>query len=451
MRTKEMPFWKTKQQPDLPDLDTLVKVQGSRSLASKSGDTTRPPDILKPGRTWEPHSLTRGMSSRSLQTSDDGGFHYSGNHRAAFYRHLRDNIPIISTAVSTWVNLCSTALSRTYYGSDLAQKKAAETLHLFEYRVLEMIYGRGSGLHKLINALYLELFTVGRFCGQAVLTEDGKQVDHFAWIDPDRVVWEHGEAGWIPFVADEEDNLHRIEPELFFQSVLSTDLTNPAGVEPLASIPFVSEIEQQMLEDMARSSHNSGTPRFQIKINRPEQGTHEDSRKYIDRANGYFRSVVAEFQNLEPDQNIFTWQDVEITMMGGGHDWNWRLNREQVIEDVITGMKLYPWVLGRTHRSTQNWTQSQFDLLMHMTSVYQRCGIDLADWLCNLELRLQDIKAAVRHEFARHPDPFLKERLEAEKIRLANIDLKVQRGYISKDEGAREMGYEGAHFADAPM
>ena len=74
---------------------------------------------------------------------------------------------------------------------------------------------------------------------------------------------------------------------------------------------------------------------------------------------------MRQFSSLEPDDNTFTWSDVEVSVVGNnGMNLNWRFSREQVIEDVITGLKLFPWVLGRTHKTTQNWVQSQFDLLM---------------------------------------------------------------------------------------
>ena len=196
-----------------------------------------------------------------------------------------------------------------------------------------------------------------------------------------------------------------------------------------------------MLEDMARSSHNAGTPRLQVKIGRPPRFDFEDDQGYIDRANGFFDGLVGQFQNLEPDDNIFTWNDVEVTVVGGsGKQWEWRLNRDQVVEDVISGLKLFPWVLGRTQKTTHNWVQSQFDFLMQMVGTYQHSGADLINWLCNLELELQGVDAVVRHSFSRHQDPFRLERAQAEKIEIENAAVLVEKGYISKEDGMKRLG-----------
>jgi len=86
--------------------------------------------------------------------------------------------------------------------------------------------------------------------------------------------------------------------------------------------------------------------------------------------------------------------------------------------------------------------------LMQIVSFHQSSGIDLLNWLCNLELKLQGIEAHASHRFEDHPDPFRLERVQAESVHLTNVDRKVERGYISKDDGARELGYVKAFQKD---
>ena len=442
---KEIPmaFWKNRRRISDGTLDGLVKVRGRSKLSMPSAKYT--PSSPPSARFWQPRSLTRGMTGKSLNNS----FGYSGQNRGEFYRWLRDTVPIISTGVWTWVRLCATNLSQRIEGSASERHRAAHVLSELDRRILEIPYGRGSGLTKLSEACFLELFTTGRFAGEAVIGKDGKSVDHFRFIDPYRVSWIHSSDGWIPYLDGDDDQGERIDPQRFFYGTLGTDISNPAGIEPLACIPFVAEVEQMMLEDMARSSHNAGTPRIQVKIARPERFGWEGDSEFVNRANSYFKDIVSEFQHLEPDDNIFTWNDVEVTVVGGsGLRMAWRLNREQVIEDVITGLRLFPWVLGRTHGTTKNWVQSQFDLLMQMVSTYQTSGIDLVNWICAVELELQGVKANVTHYFDSHPDPFRLQKVQAEKIELENINFKVRNGYISRVQGAKEMGYVKPHRLD---
>lgn len=430
-----MQLWKRRKNNGV--LDRLIKVRGGKNLAS--GPTAAPTKAtpFMPRRGWQPRALTRSMTNFGSRP-----FYYSGNSRGDFYRYMRDTVPILSSGIWAWVRLCSTDLAQTIEGDDSERSRAIQLLNGLDRRILEMPYGRGSGLTKLTEGYYLELFTTGRFAGEAVLSEEGNSVDHFRYIDPYAVSWEHDGSGWIPYITDENDRKEKFDPDLFFYGVIGSDLSNPSGIEPLACISFVTEVEQMMLEDMARSSHNSGTPRLQVKVSRPTQFDWEEDSQYSSRANQYFQDVVKEFQYLEPDDNIFTWSDVEVTVVGqNGHQSAWRLNREQVVEDVITGLRLFPWVLGRSHKNARNWMRSQHDLLMQIVASHQKSGADLVDWICNLELQLNGVKASVRHSFDSHPDPFRLDRAKARAVELQNIDLKVKGGYITKDEGAREMGY----------
>ncbi len=451
-------LFKRKPRPDRT-LEGLIQVRGGKALTDSAVYTPSPTPPRELRRVWQPRALERAMLVAHRQGGWSSSFSFNSQNRGDFYRWLRENVPIISAGVWVWVRLCATSLQQEITGTAPARTKAQRILSDLDQRILEAPYGKGSGFIRLTEAYFLELFTTGRFAGEIVLSEDGKSVDHFRFIDPYTVGWLHTEQGWTPFLERtdvespspkrsgkvKEDNLNIegenrifLDPQYFYYGTLGTDLSNPLGNEPLSCIPFVAEIEQLMLEDMARSSHNAGTPRLQIKIGRPERFNWEGDKEYVERSNRFFQDMVSQFGTLEPDDNVFTWNDVEVVVVGGsGKTWEWRLNREQVIEDVITGLKLFPWVLGRTHKTTQNWVQSQYDFLMQVVQSHQKTGTNLVDWIANAELRLQAVEATVRHRFDRHPDPFRLERAQAERSEFDRIDLMVQRGYITMEQAKR--------------
>jgi hypothetical protein len=373
-------------------------------------------------------------------------FQYTGLNHAAYYRYLRDHIPIVSAAVWTWVHLCATPQSCDIEGPENDVQKARTILNDLERRIWVNPLNRGNGIPRLTEAMFLELFTVGRFAGEVVLSKDGSCIEFFRPIDPDRIDWQFTDR-WEPAYKDDDDNRIPIPKERIFFATLGHDLFNPRGPDPLAAVPFVTEIEQRMLDDMARSSHNAGTPRLQVRITPPQQLENEGSPEYVQRVNGYFDNVVSQMKEIGPDDNIFTWSDVDIRIVGGdvGRNYSWRLNREQVIEDVITGLKLFPWVLGRSHGTTRNWVQAQFNILMQIVDSIQAWGISLADWIRTTELRLKGNLAIPHHRFAPNQDPFMVDRERAKQIQFEVVDGKVQRGYISKDQGARELGYPEAN------
>ncbi len=369
------------------------------------------------------------------------GFNYSPSSRASFYRYLRDTLPIVSTAVWNWVRLCATPQSVELSGPEAEIKRAQSILDDFDRRILENPYQRAKGVNRLTEAMFLELFTLGRFCGELVLLPDGSGIDTFRTLDPFKIRWERGNR-WKA-VYEEDDGSERVlNRERTFYTTLGMDISNPAGIEPLASVPFVLEIEQKLLEDMARSSHNAGTPRLQIRITPPQPFENENEEEYLSRINAYFDQTVDQFSSLEADQNLFTWSDVEVTVIGGekGRSFSWKINREQVLEDVIMALKLFPWVLGRSHGTTRNWVGAQYNLLMQEVDSIQASATALADWLRNTELKLRGCPATARHVFAPNQDPFLLERAKAEEIAFRTVAEMVEKGFITKEEGKRRLG-----------
>lgn len=394
-------------------------------------------------------TVPQSHSPLSMSPGTTPWFQYTGMNRSAYYRYIRDHIPIVSAAIWTWVHLCATPQSYELEGEEGEIKEAQRILDDLERRIGVNPLTRNQGLSRLTEAMFLELFTVGRFAGEIVLFKDGSGIEYFRPVNPDRIEWNFN-GKWEPALKDDDGQPLPLHKERFFYATLYHDIFDPHGPDPLAAIPFVTEIEQQMLDDMARSSHNAGTPRFQIRITPPERWENEGSPQYVSRINSYFDDIISQMKDIGPDDNIFTWSDVEIQVVGAdsGHSYSWRLNREQVIEDVITGLKLFPWVLGRSHGTTKNWVQAQFNILMQIVDSVQALGVALADWLRTTELRLKGNLAVAHHRFTPNQDPFLVDRRRAEQMLFEVVDSKVQRGYISKDQAARELGYPGAYKQD---
>ena len=437
-------FWKSKKQN--PGVSPLRDEMKRRPLIT-------PLPVPKGGLT-PPARARSGRSKRNLSAipnwpvfhgsalSKTGGIYtYAPSGRASLYRYLRDIFPIVSAAVWAWVRLCATHQSLEIAGSEAEITRAEGILESLDNRILENPYQRGQGVNRLTEAMFLELFTLGRFCGELVLQKDGSSIDYFRTLDPFKVRWES--SGRWKAIYEEEDGSERpLQVERTFYTTLGMDVSNPAGIEPLATVPFVLEIEQKMLEDMARSSHNAGTPRLQVKVTPPQPFENEHEEEFLARINGYFDQTVDQFSSLEADQNLFTWSDVEVTVIGGdkGRNFTWKVNREQMLEDVITALKLFPWVLGRSHGTTQNWVGAQYNLLMQEVDSIQAAGTALANWLRNAELKLRGCKAQAKHVFAPNQDPFLLERAQADDLHFKTIDGMVEKGFITKKEGKRRLG-----------
>ncbi|MBL7190381.1 hypothetical protein ISS30_01705 [bacterium] len=409
------------------------------------GDRIEPPSMVKnfPVRSASFGVPVNPMTGFSMNKAYAGmeGFTYTGGNRSDFYRYLRDHIPIVSAAVWTWKHLCATPQSLTIEGDESEVQQARKILEELDKRVHFNSAVRNCGVNRLCEEFFLELFTTGSFAGVIIPLSDGSGIDYFHQLDSTRVQWER-RGRLQPFIENDKGDKVELSSEAFYYAALGQDIRNPGGIEPMASIPFVVAVEQMMLEDMARSSHNAGNPRLHVRITPPPRFDSEGDQEYIDRVNAYFDSTANQFNKLEADENLFTWADVEIKVVGADttKTYVWRVNREQVIEDVITGLKLFPWALGRSHGATKNWVEAQFNLLMQIVDSVQEAGSAFSDWLRTTELRMKGNLAKPRHRFTPNQDPFMLQRRQAEGIHFRTVHQKFKEGYLSKEQAQQEMG-----------
>ncbi len=368
--------------------------------------------------------------------------------RSGLYRYLRDRVPVISSAVWNWVRLCNTPGSVHFTGNDSYKDEARKVIDSLFTRIANVKGVKRKGLGNLLERFFIEVFTNGSFCGKIVPLPSGTGIDYFDDFDIDQIKWKRN-GRWIPYLK-QGDNQVKLDSDLFFHYGLGADIKHPEGVSFLSSVEFVTIIEQRMISDMALSSHNAGNPHLHIKISPLEKYENESDGNYVKRAEKYFDETVGMFNQIDPDDNIFSWSDLDITVIGGERalPTTWKVNREQVIEDVITGMKLFPWVVGRSHGTTKNWVQAQFNLLMQVVDSIQEEGKALAEWVINMELKMTGLPVRAEYIFSPNQDPYLLEREKASAIKFETVDKKVMRGYISKKDGAAELGYNSFFCED---
>jgi len=244
----------------------------------------------------------------------------------------------------------------------------------------------------------------------------------------------------------------RTNEKSFFYYGLDMDWENPNGTAMVEAAWSLMQMANNMLDDMARSSANAGIPRLHIKITQPDKLDDEDDSDYIGRANAYFDSYVQKFADIGPDDNFYSWDDLSIGVAGGQPGATgvvWRMNRGIFDEEIIAGFHLFPWIVGKSTQTTKNWVRSQFDLIMAEAEALQKVGSRFIEWIGNIELRLNGIvNVKLKHYFEPVRDPARKDMAIAERFEIANVDEKIQKRFISPDDGARELGYDKCYDSE---
>lgn len=367
-----------------------------------------------------------------------------GEFLGDFYSYVRRRVPIISNGIAAWVDLSSTGRKlQLEGGSENHQKGAQKILDNLDKRLYEFDFEHGAGIAKLCDLFFLGIYTNGRFACELVPFADGSGIAYVALTNPFTIKFQQSETGYRMFQR-QGGSLVELPKERMFYAALDPDEANPQGISLLDSVQWVLEIKEKMLDDMAKSSHNTGYPRLHISITPPEPLPGESPSDYHARLNTEFDDTVKAFRDLNVEDNVFTWSGVNVSIVGAGpgsrEQFSWAVNSERVVEEVITALHLFGWVLGYSFSTTKNWVDSQYDLLMSRVGRVRASGERFLEWIQNAELAMRGVPTRVDWTFENVRDPGELVKQRALQWRFDRVDGMVKRGYLSPSQASREMG-----------
>jgi hypothetical protein len=187
--------------------------------------------------------------------------------------------------------------------------------------------------------------------------------------------------------------------ERFVYVGMDREGTNPYGRSMLRSIPFVVKIQQRLLEDMAKATHNAGWSKLHVQYAGEERARGENADAYQERMHANLSALRDQLAGLEADQNVVTYDNVKIALLGGDQQGQvFYDNHKAVEEQVITGMHLMPILLGRNYGTTETYGTAQFEIINRQVEGVNRSVRCLLERLYNFELALMwgEAEAKVR-------------------------------------------------------
>jgi hypothetical protein len=402
------------------------KISGVARFAVKRGLTTSPPMALR----------TMSWRSDDLQTR---------RFRTLLYRFLTDNIPAVSAAVSTWVRFSAAPGGyRVSAKTTQIAKRAEERLSVLSDSIFRTASGKPAGMVTLLVDLFTSLYRDGLYGGFLMVKPDGSGVDGFLSIDTADFA-ARGEGATFSLRYERDDVSMDLNRTDFYFIPYGTSVTEPFGRSILHAVPFVSYIEQQLVDDMRRTSHNSGFHRLHVKITPPAMIAGESDKSYIERINRYFDDTVAMIKNCEVDDNPVTWDNVAIEHIGPNASRSatnsWFFAHRAMIEEICAGTNLAPFLLGYSYGATTTWSAFKFDMVMRQVRSIQTEIANFLEWIGNIDLALAGIDAKCRYEF---DNTFAFSAEEKSRVQMTQVDslLKLfQAGLV--DEATARAKAEG--------
>lgn len=365
------------------------------------------------------------------------GFGYRRQDQISLYRFLCENIPILNGSIWLWTRLCAAPVEFKF--SDLSETAGRSIITHFDKVLSPLSYQKSGGIETLVNMFFRSLFIDGCFSGEVILDSRRNSIAEFCPCDNRFLTFEKGTTDWQLFYEDDSRRV-KLEPGSFYYTGMDGTAFDPRGTSILASVGFVSHIEQKLIRDMSQTLERSGYQRVQVQLAKPDKLPGESARDYIERANRYFDDTVDLMKSLKPADSAVTWEDVKINLIspgGGSTASGWYLYHRALVEDICAGMHLDPFMLGYSYGTTQTWARFKFELMMRQIIAVQEKAKGFLRWLIGLEMTLRGLSSEVEVFFDNRRVFGSLERYKAESILAENIIEQYKAGLLVKDE-ARE-------------
>lgn len=354
------------------------------------------------------------------------------------YRFLRDSIPDISDAIWTWKRLCQTGydVEITQASSGPARRRAESLLDALSRRV----NSGDRGMDGLLDIFYTSLFTYGAAAVEIVLSQSRESIWDVVPVDVWTVRFRRGQHGLEAFQLHEGREIP-LPRERFMYVGLDRDGTNPYGRSMLRAIPFMVKIQQRLLEDMAKATHNAGWAKLHVQYQPEERQRGESVEAYQQRIEANFSELRTKLSSLETDQNLVTFDNVSVSLVRGDQRSQiFYENHKAVEEQVITGMHLMPILLGRNYGTTETYGTAQFEIITRQVTAVNRCVKRLLEQLYNFELALMWGSARAAVHMRSHRTADIVREAQARRHEIDNAILLRDAGFLTHEKAAESLG-----------
>jgi hypothetical protein len=368
-------------------------------------------------------------SSLNLSVPD----YESGRYRIQLYRFLSRRIPLVSSAIWTWSRLV--AAGGRYEATNTTESQSR--LDSLANRLNMLSDRQPGGLTSFLTALTTALFRDGLFGGFVTVLPDGTGVDRFVAVDAESLELDVNSNPPQLRLLTEHTPVKLDRPD-FYWLPFDPGADSPLGRSILQAVPFVAFIEQQLVDDMRRSSHNSGFHRLHIRITPPERQSGESDENYVNRINKYFDDTVGMIRSCDVDDNPVTWDNITIEHIGPSNTRavvnSWFMHHRAMIEEICAGTNLAPFLMGYSYGATNTWSAFKFDLVMRQVQTVQATIAAFMEWLGKIDLALAGLEPECRFVFDNTFTYQASERAKIENARVENTLKLFESGLISKEE-----------------
>ncbi|HEY9282323.1 MAG TPA: hypothetical protein VIP46_02615 [Pyrinomonadaceae bacterium] len=371
----------------------------------------------------------------------------------AVLKHLWVFNPDMSQYVANVVNMANTGHKLHVTASSKRRtEQAADRLNEAATR----LYRIGAGVDGLMNAYLAQAAVLGAVSSEDVVNLGARRVERVALVPVEQIRFKFIEGEYVPHqrpgvgagMPRSPLGLIRLSPETYRYYAVQTIENSPYAKPPAtAAVASITGPQTDMLDNIRFIARKLGLLGIvSISVARPPEEANESPEQYRGRLRRYLAEVGKAAEQVSNTGLLVTYDDQKVQhdrVTGdsrGAYDV-FRMNEEQ----VFSGLGTFPAFHGRTDSTTETYANVVYNFMLSQAANFQRVIKRRHEHTCRLDLRLggvpfDGVSMQFNREKARNP----LQQAQADRINDERSIKKAEKGIISPDEAAREMGYDSA-------
>lgn len=359
--------------------------------------------------------------------------------------------PDISQFVSNLQNLANNGHTISV---DAASEATAEAALGRLNESASRLYRNGAGVDGLINGYLAQIAWSGALSSEDVVNFSGRRVEQvvFVPVESIRFKYDPETLNYVPYQRsvnyskNSELGLIPLSSETYKYFALSTIENNPYAKPPAtAAIDAILNGQEPMMQNIQYIAQKFGLLGLVIaSVQPPNKKPNETEAEYQGRASSYLKTVKTALEGQFSKGFLVSFRDqkIEHTNLSEGASGVYDINRISE-EQVMSGLAMQPAFFGRTDSTTETFADVVYNLLLAQVHNVQRLPKRRMEQTYRLELRLSGVEVngvslSFNQAFSRNSY----QNAQTDEIKLRNVITKVEKGVITPDEGAQELGYE---------
>ncbi len=272
----------------------------------------------------------------------------------SLYKELFDNVPILDNAIDTYTQFINPG-----YTIKSDSEKDIELTN----DVLKKIKFPGSLSQLIQNSLIF-----GYSGSEVVLSTDLAEILRLVNVpSTDLRIYRNDRANVTNYYEINTAGPYiNLTPERFIFLSKQATTDEPYGRSLFKSLPFLTRIMLQMQDSIGKISQKYGSPRFHVNYIPGIQLDDATLGRRLD-------AIREKFNDPKVGEDFFSAGDVDIKVIGSeGQTLRYSIEMSEIMQGVMSGLKLPAGVLGYNYGSTETHLTKQLEILLGRIDSYQK-------------------------------------------------------------------------------